>query len=282
MNYNIMNIFQNVKLLFISFFIWTSIISLPLILTYNDLYLSIFPLKKIPSYIGLILGISSVIIGHSSCLVYFYIFKNVYSPTFIQKKETPNYIFKDELLNHLCRYEGFIIINLYLIITWIFKILPLSYYSFNGGIIWTDVLSLLLLQDFIQYLIHILEHKLNIELYRISHKHHHRFINPKLFDAFNGSIFDTFLMIIIPLLLTTQFIKTNVWSYMTFGSLYANWLTFIHSEYSHPWEKILFRHIGFGTAIDHHVHHKFFVYNYGHLFMYWDKIFGTYRKELEL
>ena len=64
---------------------------------------------------------------------------------------------------------------------------------------------------------------------------------------------------------------------MTFGSLYANWLTFLHSEYSHPWDKILFKYIGFGTAADHHVHHKLFVYNYGHLFMYWDIFFGTYK-----
>ena len=29
---------------------------------------------------------------------------------------------------------------------------------------------------------------------------------------------------------------------------------------------------GFGTAADHHVHHKMFKYNYGHLFMYWDML----------
>jgi sterol desaturase/sphingolipid hydroxylase (fatty acid hydroxylase superfamily) len=311
-----MNIFSNIGLFFTTFVVWTSIISLPLILTYNDLYLSISPkeyytistmnlsenshidkelfsyerhssenTKKFPSSLGLILGISTVMIGHFFSLLYFYIFKNIYNPISIQKIGAPKYVFKNALINHLYQYEGFIIISFYLIITWMLKILPLSYYSFNGGIIWIDVISLLLLQDFIQYLIHILEHrldhilehKLNIELYKISHKPHHRFTNPKLFDAFNGSIFDTFLMIIVPFLLTTQIIKTNVWSYMTFGSLYANWLTFLHSEYSHPWDKILFKYIGFGTPADHHVHHKLFVYNYGHLFIYWDKFFGTYK-----
>jgi lathosterol oxidase len=63
---------------------------------------------------------------------------------------------------------------------------------------------------------------------------------------------------------------------MTFGSLYANWLTLIHAEYVHPWDHV-FRIIGFGTAADHHVHHKLFIYNYGHLFMYWDKVFNTYK-----
>lgn len=35
--------------------------------------------------------------------------------------------------------------------------------------------------------------------------------------------------------------------------------------------------VGFGTAADHHVHHKLFKYNFGHLFMYWDSVCGTYR-----
>lgn len=32
-----------------------------------------------------------------------------------------------------------------------------------------------------------------------------------------------------------------------------------------------------GTPADHHVHHKLFKYNYGHIFMWWDRLFGTYR-----
>ena len=101
----------------------------------------------------------------------------------------------------------------------------------------------------------------------MSHKPHHRFTNPRLFDAFNGSATDTFLMILVPLFLTSRLVHCNVWSYMAFGSLYANWLTLIHAEYSHPWDP-LFRKLGLGTAADHHVHHKLFKFNYGHTFMY--------------
>ena len=108
----------------------------------------------------------------------------------------------------------------------------------------------------------------------MSHKPHHRFTNPRLFDAFNGSIPDTFLMILVPLVVTARIVNANVWSYMAFGSLYANWLTLIHAEYSHPWDKV-FRYCGFGTAADHHVHHKLFVFNFGHLFMYVIVIFYT-------
>ena len=98
----------------------------------------------------------------------------------------------------------------------------------------------------------------------------------RLFDAFNGSPTDTFLMILVPLSLTARLVNANVWSYMAFGSLYANWLTLIHAEYVHPWDPY-FRNLGLGTAADHHVHHKLFTYNYGHTFMYWDWLFGTYK-----
>lgn len=47
---------------------------------------------------------------------------------------------------------------------------------------------------------------------------------------------DTFLMILVPLVITARLVDANVWSYMAFGSLYANWLTLIHSEHAHPWD----------------------------------------------
>lgn len=53
-------------------------------------------------------------------------------------------------------------------------------------------------------------------------------------------------------------------------------LTLIHSEYHLPWDP-WFQIFGLGTPADHHVHHKLFDYNYGHLFMWWDIALGTYR-----
>ena len=43
-----------------------------------------------------------------------------------------------------------------------------------------------------------------------------------------------------------------------------------------------FRAVGFGTAADHHVHHKLFVFNYGHLFMYWDRLDRPHSSSLSL
>ena len=154
----------------------------------------------------------------------------------------------------------------YLVSTWMLGLMPSSYYSFSGGINWYQVAIQLLVTDCLQYGMHIGEHLVDKRLYRLSHKPHHRFTNPKLFDAFNGSPADTFCMILIPLFVTAQLVHANVWTYMTFGALYANWLCLIHAEFSHPWDR-LFAWLHMGTPAHHHVHHKLFNRNYGHLFM---------------
>ena len=265
----------------LSWLVWPAIISLPLILTYNDNYKQVFPqtwydetelstnYNTWPKPLGLTLGILAVIIGQIFTLIYFYLKHYGYLGQIIpvQKEGVIKYDIYEGMITHLFQPEGFIMLGSYLIGTWMFNIMPNSYYSFSGGINWLHVILQLLIQDFIQYIMHICEHKVSSYFYRISHKPHHKFTNPRLFDAFNGSPTDTFIMILIPLILTAHIVHTNVWSYMTFGSLYANWLTLIHSESIHIWDETLFYKLGFGTAPDHHVHHKLFVYNYGHLFM---------------
>lgn len=277
--------------------VWPAIVSLPLILTYKNRYESIFPPDlyvtqptsyleinfsslefRWPSPLGLSLGLLAVVIGQIFILIYFYGFNFGYlgKQVPVQKAGPPTYDFFEGMRVHLMQPEGFIMVGGYLIVSWMFGLMPSSYYSFSGGINWIHVVAQLLCQDFVQYLMHFLEHKLDKRIYQMSHKPHHRFTNPKLFDAFNGSPGDTFLMILVPLIVTARIVPANVWSYMTFGSLYANWLCMIHSEYKHSWDSA-FARIGLGTAADHHVHHKLFVYNYGHLFMYWDILLGTYK-----
>merc|ERR1712146_600465 len=144
------------------------------------------------------------------------------------------------LKTHLAQPEGFIMLGSYLTGTWMFGLMPASYYSFDGGINWFQVLQQLLIQDLVQYLMHLVEHEVKTQsvihfpalqalmgdnksstdsttkasttgksalvikwpfnLYTVSHKPHHRFTNPRMFDAYNGSPADTFLMILGPLL----------------------------------------------------------------------------------
>ena len=267
------NIIESVKKIGVSIIFWTSIVSMPLLLSVNiDNYLVQNDFYRSP--LGLILGIQSVIVGHFFTLFYYFNNTNL---NFIQKNNHPEYVFNKELIKHLTKPEGLIMLGGYLSFMWVYGYMPASYYSFKGGINWLHVALQLVIQDFIQYFIHLLEHKFQSRrIPLLCHKLHHRFISPKLFDAYDGSISDTFLMILIPLFITSRIIPSNTWSYIVFGCIYANWLALIHSEYEHPWDKF-FKFIGFGTPSDHHVHHKLFINNFGHLFMYWDKLFGTYR-----
>ena len=54
----------------------------------------------------------------------------------------------------------------------------------NADMCWWGVGSLLI-QDAIQYAMHVGEHRISPWLYKNSHKPHHHFTNPRLFDAFD-------------------------------------------------------------------------------------------------
>lgn len=268
----------------ISWLLWPALATVPLVLTYNDCYKKIFPDAWYdteprdfwnnssgvwPSPLGLSLGLFAVIVGQIWILAYFCLKRSFClgkKELAIQKSGAVVYELGEGMLTHLSQPGGFVLMGGYLIISWMTGLMPPSYYSHSNGINWIHVALQLLIQDFFMYCMHMVEH-IFAELYKVSHKPHHRWTNPRLFDAFNGSLADTSLMILVPLVLTARCVPANVWSYMAFGSIYANWLTLIHSEYVHVWDSV-FRIFGFGTPWDHHVHHKLFVFNYGHLFMY--------------
>jgi sterol desaturase/sphingolipid hydroxylase (fatty acid hydroxylase superfamily) len=277
--------------------VWPLMSTVPLLLTNKDLpfhYSNIFPHAwyhydeesidhSRPKPLGLVLGIFAVFIGHVFLIPTFYLYrKGFFStdrtiPKSIQTSGERQYFFMEGLTTHLSQPEGFVLLSLYLTMTWMYDLMPKSYYSFYGTIQWSKVFLCLATQDCLQYVMHRLEHRVSPEFYKKSHKPHHRFTNPRLFDAFNGSIPDTVLMILLPLYATANIVRDcNIWTYMAFGSMYANWLVLIHSEYVFPWDGI-FRKLGLGTPGDHHVHHKVFKYNYGHLFMWFDQLGGTYR-----
>lgn len=281
---------QSVSRCFLASLLWPLLLTVPLL--FQNKYEALWPREwyeyreeRRPSPLGLSLGIFAVAVGQVFVLIYQYLRWSGSTWLGELKRIQPNakndtfYDYTEGLYTHLSQPEGFAMLVGYLSITWMWDMLPSTYYSFEGGIDLKRALLCLLVQDFLQYLMHRLEHVAHAAVYRASHKPHHRFTNPKLFDAFNGSLTDTILMIVIPLFATAHVVHCNVWTYMTFGSLYANWLCLIHSEFVHAWDP-LFACLGFGTAADHHVHHKLFTKNYGHLFMYWDRLFFTYKDPL--
>ena len=263
--------------------LWPLILSVPLLLqhTYRDVFREDwYDYSRGPKPLGLCLGLLAVAVGQVFVLCYQYLrwtgSKYTGRLVPVQPNEYRVYDYKEAAQEHLSQPEGFALIGGYLTVTWMLHLMPASYYSFEGGVEWGKVAACLLLQDLLQYGMHRAEHKVSKAFYRASHEPHHDFTNPRLFDAFNGSFADTLFMIVLPLFTTKSIVHCNVWSYMAFGTLYANWLCLIHSETHHPWDW-LFQAVGMGTAADHHVHHKLFTYNYGHLFSYWDRVCGTYR-----
>jgi sterol desaturase/sphingolipid hydroxylase (fatty acid hydroxylase superfamily) len=222
---------------------------------------------------GLLAGIFSVGVAQCVVLGYHAMMKKHPKTSYIQQER--EYEWLEMAKQHLFQPEGLALLLCYLSVSWHFQWLPESYYELNTPICWIDVAKQLLVQDALQYGCHVMEHSIPI-LYKKNHKHHHIFKNPVLFDAFQGSILDTVTMVIVPLYITSQVVHTNHRSYVVFGTVYSGWLTLIHSEFEHWWDRYLEK-IGVGTASDHHVHHKLFKYNYGHVFMYWDWLFGTYR-----
>ena len=235
---------------------------------------------------GLVYGLSKVLSTNLILMVYLCILDTFKSSCkkedFSNNKKEIILTFPGRVIKHFSNQEGFLTLIIYLCFSWFYHFIPSSYYLLNAHVDWLKVGLLLLIQDFLQYIVHRLEHKMshiNNNLYTFSHKKHHVHIYPSFDDSFSGSYLDTIIMILIPMHISLNLIKGNCQTLTYFGSIYSCWLTLIHSEYSHPWDSF-FQKIGFGTPKDHHIHHRLLKYNFGHLFMYWDKLFGTYKDSL--
>ena len=227
-----------------------------------------------PPSLGLFTGIGAIFTGQITLLIYHYICKFLikFDNSILIQNNKVETNFKKDIIKHFKSHEISLLL-FYLTFTWMFKLIPPTYYLMNNTTTnWIQVLQQLILIDFLMYVNHISEHY----FYNTSHKNHHTWANPIIFNAYNASVKDVIVLIVFPLYITTNLIHTNTWTYMTFGTIYSSYLMLIHSEYRHPWDN-LFRSIGIGTGSDHHVHHLKFKWNFGHFFTWWDRLFNTYR-----
>lgn len=180
----------------LSLLIWPSMLFVPLLLNdergYGTHYSQVFPTEWYimednyrPKPLGLSLGIFAVFVGQVFVLMYHFLrlqifqfemdHKNVTHMKPVQKSGAPRYDYLTGMLTHLAQPEGFGLLVLYLSGTWMYNLMPASYYSFEGGINYFQVALCLTCQDGVQYLMHRLEHVVSPELYRRSHKPHHRY-----------------------------------------------------------------------------------------------------------
>ena len=169
----------------LKFSVWPLIVALPLTLTAGNLYTEIFPSEWYdksardfwndsegvwPSPLGLSLGLGTVVVGQFFMLIYFIFYARqkglenqekslkkssgkpqtgAPAPTSfiaIQKVGARAYELQEGLMTHLAQPEGFVMLGSYLIGTWMFGLMPASYYAFDGGINWFQVAQQLLLQ----------------------------------------------------------------------------------------------------------------------------------------
>jgi len=239
-----------------------------------------FESRNWPSPVGLSMGLGMVLVFQVIVIFYYMICRKTHNafgyPRTIQFVAPMQKTLTEELWGHVSAPESFLMVFGYLTGVWMLGLLPSSYYDRTQPIKWLQVLLQFLVVDFWTYVSHRLEHY-SPTYYQMSHKNHHVFINPKLYNAFNGSPLDTASLILIPLFITAQMCRSvSNWDFIAFGTLYATQFTLIHCEFEHPWEFLLEK-VGIGTAADHNVHHAVFTSNYGHFFIYWDLLFGTYK-----
>ena len=158
-----------------------------------------------PSPVGLTLGILTALAFQVLVIAYHYVRLRWCQTRRIQKDPRP-YAFLEGMRSHLANPGGIVMMVAYLCAYWMFDLMPCSYYSFEGGVRWWMVGAQIVSQDLLMFLFHYFEHKgpLGPDFYKASHKPHHRFVNPRLFDAFDGSVPDTFCMILMPLVITSR------------------------------------------------------------------------------
>ena len=242
-----------------------------------------FVSKGWPNPKGLLQGLGGVVIGQVAVAMWYLyrrwrnkeaIYAAAYSPG---AKRRP---FLAALISHLSKPESFAMVFFYLVGVWMCGLLPLSYYDLTAELSWFNVFVQFFVIDFYIYVCHKMQHDIET-LYRATHRPHHYFVTPTLFDAFDGSIPDTFTLILIPLFATSHTlpllgVHVSHVDFAVFGCLYANQFQMIHCEYRQPWDW-LFEMLSIGTSADHAVHHTCIHYNFGHFFMWFDKAFGTYR-----
>ena len=135
----------------------------------------------------------------------------------------------------------------------------------HGQPLLSEIISLTILVDFIQFNLHLLEHKLHFK----SHSIHHRKTTPSCCDAFHTGIFDAALQLVLPIYIAICVVDPNKTSLIAFGCFYAYWLQWIHSNSPYA---LSIKSSFFVTPSYHRIHHQQPTKNLSHVFIIWDQL----------
>ena len=134
---------------------------------------------KWPSPVGLTIGILAALAAQVLVIVYHYTRLRWCATRRVQGPRP--YEFMEGVKSHLANPGGVIMMVAYLCASWMFDVMPCSYYHFDGGVRWWMVFAQICSQDLLMFLMHFFEHKgpLGPDFYKTSHKPHHR-LQPRL------------------------------------------------------------------------------------------------------
>lgn len=134
-----------------------------------------------------------------------------------------------------------------------------------------EVLALLLVVDFVQYWAHALSHRLR----RKAHAVHHRHTRPTPAVAFDTGLEDAAAQVLLPVAAAVHAVDPSRVALVAFGIAYSLWLQFIHGHARVP------RGVArvFVSPAFHRAHHADPTKNLGHVFVLWDRAFGTEARE---
>jgi hypothetical protein len=115
---------------------------------------------------ALLTGLFAVACGQVAVIAYHYVHLRSNSPR-IQKAVMAPSSFWADAAGHLAQPEGFFLLGSYLAGTWMFRIMPESYYSGEGGVSLWHLFLQLAINDFLQTVMHLAEHKVSPAIYKV-------------------------------------------------------------------------------------------------------------------
>lgn len=180
-----------------------------------------------------------------------------------------------DVASHFLSPSGAPLVLSYIVVYFLSGKMKPSYYeesSFDPR----NVFLQLYVVDFFMFCAHYASHNkpFGSAVYKLTHAPHHIHKNPRMTDAFDGSLGDTTCMIVFPLFLTSRIIVASFLDYACFGACYSALLTLLHARSSHRWESTLvWTEMRLGTSEQHRLHHKTLTKKYGHIFSVWDTAF---------
>ena len=157
--------------------------------------------------------------------------------------------FSQHTLHFVCYYQN---------------LLPNSFYIFTHSVRPGIILCALFFLEVNMTAVHIaLHHLVPKWMYLATHKKHHERTDPTITTAFEATVPETALLVVLPVHITCWFYHMNMLEYAIFGAIFSCWFMLIHARVDVL--SGIKRYIPvIGTNQEHRRHHRNVKVNYGH------------------